>query len=311
MFDPSVGKWTTLDPIGFAAGDPNLYRYVGNSPTNRVDPSGLADLGVVKAKPPSDQSDSGGVKGGPAPPTQSKGGTGKPGEEQPKPGPIKPGDAVELKCEDLSPTYEVYKPLKPEDVKKWDDFTEEPGLPFAFMAVKFINNSQNIIRVVKDGDEYVASVTVPTVRIVADMDKKNSKVRAINDIPAVEKITGTDVFAHELLHLKISQYMAIVYSERLSKYLGQMVFNSRSKDKQDAVRQVTKYAENAIAAYLRDLREQNAYINNTIFDGKDGSNHARNAVEEAKWQNGFEKIIEKIFGSDKRFRNHYLNVEKK
>jgi hypothetical protein len=29
------------DPIGFAAGDANLYRYVGNSPTNFVDPNGL------------------------------------------------------------------------------------------------------------------------------------------------------------------------------------------------------------------------------------------------------------------------------
>jgi hypothetical protein len=29
------------DSLRFAAGDPNLYRYVGNSPTNRTDPSGL------------------------------------------------------------------------------------------------------------------------------------------------------------------------------------------------------------------------------------------------------------------------------
>jgi len=29
------------DPIGFAGGDANLYRYVGNSPTNATDPSGL------------------------------------------------------------------------------------------------------------------------------------------------------------------------------------------------------------------------------------------------------------------------------
>lgn len=33
-------------PIGFAAGDANLYRYVGNSPTNRVDPSGLKDYKI-------------------------------------------------------------------------------------------------------------------------------------------------------------------------------------------------------------------------------------------------------------------------
>ncbi|AGA28340.1 RHS repeat-associated core domain-containing protein [Singulisphaera acidiphila] len=29
------------DPLGFAAGDTNLYRYVGNSPTNFTDPTGL------------------------------------------------------------------------------------------------------------------------------------------------------------------------------------------------------------------------------------------------------------------------------
>jgi hypothetical protein len=31
----------TSDPLGFEAGDANLYRYVGNSPTNATDPSGL------------------------------------------------------------------------------------------------------------------------------------------------------------------------------------------------------------------------------------------------------------------------------
>jgi RHS repeat-associated protein len=38
--DPSTGRWTTQDPLGFAAGDANLYRYVGNKPTLLVDPSG-------------------------------------------------------------------------------------------------------------------------------------------------------------------------------------------------------------------------------------------------------------------------------
>ena len=28
-------------PLGFDAGDDNLYRFVGNSPTNYIDPSGL------------------------------------------------------------------------------------------------------------------------------------------------------------------------------------------------------------------------------------------------------------------------------
>jgi RHS repeat-associated protein len=40
-YDPKVGRWTSQDPLGFAAGDANLYRYVGNSPTNATDPSGL------------------------------------------------------------------------------------------------------------------------------------------------------------------------------------------------------------------------------------------------------------------------------
>jgi RHS repeat-associated protein len=40
-YDPAQGRWLTQDPIGFAAGDVNLYRYVGNSPTNATDPSGL------------------------------------------------------------------------------------------------------------------------------------------------------------------------------------------------------------------------------------------------------------------------------
>jgi hypothetical protein len=42
MFDPKVGRWTTQDPLGFSAGDANLYRYVGNATVNAADPSGLA-----------------------------------------------------------------------------------------------------------------------------------------------------------------------------------------------------------------------------------------------------------------------------
>ena len=40
-YDPQIGRWLSEDPIGFKASDANLYRYVGNSPTNSVDPSGL------------------------------------------------------------------------------------------------------------------------------------------------------------------------------------------------------------------------------------------------------------------------------
>jgi RHS repeat-associated protein len=39
-YDPATGRWTSEDPIGFQAGDSNLYRYVGNNPTNAIDPKG-------------------------------------------------------------------------------------------------------------------------------------------------------------------------------------------------------------------------------------------------------------------------------
>jgi len=40
-YDPKTGNFISQNPIGFAAGDANLYRYVGNGPTNERDPSGL------------------------------------------------------------------------------------------------------------------------------------------------------------------------------------------------------------------------------------------------------------------------------
>jgi RHS repeat-associated protein len=39
-YDPTTGRWINEDPIGFDAGDPNLYRYVGNAPTMYNDPTG-------------------------------------------------------------------------------------------------------------------------------------------------------------------------------------------------------------------------------------------------------------------------------
>ena len=40
-YDPKAGRWASQDPIGFDAGDANLYRYIGNNSTNLTDPTGL------------------------------------------------------------------------------------------------------------------------------------------------------------------------------------------------------------------------------------------------------------------------------
>jgi RHS repeat-associated protein len=44
-YSSTLGRWMSEDPIGFAAGDANLYRYVGNSATNYTDPIGLGPWG--------------------------------------------------------------------------------------------------------------------------------------------------------------------------------------------------------------------------------------------------------------------------
>jgi RHS repeat-associated protein len=43
-YDPRIGRFLSADPSGFDGGDPNLYRYVGNSPLNGADPTGLRTL---------------------------------------------------------------------------------------------------------------------------------------------------------------------------------------------------------------------------------------------------------------------------
>jgi RHS repeat-associated protein len=40
-YSPSQGRWVQVDPIGFTAGDVNLYRFVANSPISKLDPDGL------------------------------------------------------------------------------------------------------------------------------------------------------------------------------------------------------------------------------------------------------------------------------
>jgi RHS repeat-associated protein len=43
-YDPRTARWLQRDPIDASSGDPNLYRYCGNDPVNRADPSGLDGL---------------------------------------------------------------------------------------------------------------------------------------------------------------------------------------------------------------------------------------------------------------------------
>jgi RHS repeat-associated protein len=53
-YDPTIGRWTSKDPILFNAGDTNLYGYVLNDPVNMEDPSGLEgeDCNCPKQKNP-------------------------------------------------------------------------------------------------------------------------------------------------------------------------------------------------------------------------------------------------------------------
>jgi RHS repeat-associated protein len=41
LYSPSAGRFLQTDPIRFAAGDSNIYRYCGNDPVNWVDPWGM------------------------------------------------------------------------------------------------------------------------------------------------------------------------------------------------------------------------------------------------------------------------------
>lgn len=50
MFHPTLGRWLQEDPIGFDAGDANLYRAEENSPTNLLDPYGLETWSVKHGK---------------------------------------------------------------------------------------------------------------------------------------------------------------------------------------------------------------------------------------------------------------------
>jgi RHS repeat-associated protein len=39
VFAARVGQWSEQDPVGFPAGDTNLYRYADNAPTDAIDPN--------------------------------------------------------------------------------------------------------------------------------------------------------------------------------------------------------------------------------------------------------------------------------
>jgi RHS repeat-associated protein len=43
-YSPEAGRFLSEDPMGFAGNGPNLYEYVGDSPTNEIDPSGEVPL---------------------------------------------------------------------------------------------------------------------------------------------------------------------------------------------------------------------------------------------------------------------------
>lgn len=46
-YDATIGRFISEDPIGFAAGDVNLYRYVGNRPLYQTDPMGRNPIIIV------------------------------------------------------------------------------------------------------------------------------------------------------------------------------------------------------------------------------------------------------------------------
>jgi RHS repeat-associated protein len=43
-YNPTLGRWLQVDPLGVPAGDLNLYRYIANDPNANLDPSGLQGI---------------------------------------------------------------------------------------------------------------------------------------------------------------------------------------------------------------------------------------------------------------------------
>jgi RHS repeat-associated protein len=48
-YDPAVGRWLSEDPVGYDAGDINLFRYCANNPVLYTDPSGSDWLDCMTA----------------------------------------------------------------------------------------------------------------------------------------------------------------------------------------------------------------------------------------------------------------------
>ncbi len=46
-YSSSDGRWTSPDPLGFRAGDTNVFRYIENSPLDFVDPLGLEKVWIA------------------------------------------------------------------------------------------------------------------------------------------------------------------------------------------------------------------------------------------------------------------------
>jgi RHS repeat-associated protein len=62
FYSPSLQRWMSEDPVEFAAGDVNLYAYVGNQPTMWRDPSGLVKFALPPGHPCRWPPDDGGSK---------------------------------------------------------------------------------------------------------------------------------------------------------------------------------------------------------------------------------------------------------
>ncbi|TWU32833.1 dockerin type I domain-containing protein [Novipirellula artificiosorum] len=54
-YDPTNGRFVSIDPIGLSAGDPNQYRYAMSDPINMADPTGLSGIPSAMANPYFDQ----------------------------------------------------------------------------------------------------------------------------------------------------------------------------------------------------------------------------------------------------------------